>query len=426
MQGAAGGHLQLLCLDVELPAFLSDADCSRIHETIAQVLRQSLRASETIGRIAPLRYLAVLPRCPKSAYGALVGRLAVALAAPAGLGNAPDGVRVWLRFGDHDPSVTSGAEFLERTLAGERQAIFPFVPAAPRTRRASTETEPVRVTLALGGTLSQAVAHVGVLRALRRAGVQVAGVAGTNGGALVGAMIAARMHEDTVMSTLADLAGSDLHRRLRRATAGGTIAGRGELTVRRAPAQPIPVELYQELIQFFVGEDREIARLPTRFVATATDLAAGRLVHLGYGSLHRALRASCATPGLFPLERDGERDLVNGSILAEVPVAAAASLDPAAPVLAVYLERPEPPIWQVGRNPDLEARTHALARAELVRAQLRDAAIVLPVPVPDLGWFSIREAASLVEIGEEAAEQAMPDLLARLTKLATKDGERVQ
>jgi len=67
-------------------------------------------------------------------------------------------------------------------------------------------------------------------------------------------------------------------------------------------------------------EKRDIADLPVKFGAIATELATGREVWLQHGDLLDAVRASCAIPGLFaPVVRDGTV-LVDGGLVNPVPV----------------------------------------------------------------------------------------------------------
>jgi NTE family protein len=67
-------------------------------------------------------------------------------------------------------------------------------------------------------------------------------------------------------------------------------------------------------------EKRDIADLPVKFGAIATELSTGREVWLQHGDLLDAVRASCAIPGLFaPVVRD-ERVLVDGGLVNPVPV----------------------------------------------------------------------------------------------------------
>jgi NTE family protein len=82
--------------------------------------------------------------------------------------------------------------------------------------------------------------------------------------------------------------------------------------------------------------DRDIASLPKRFAAVAADLETGREIWLRDGSLHDALRASAAMPGLIaPVVREG-RWLVDGGLVNPVPVSLCRAMG-ADTVLAVDL-----------------------------------------------------------------------------------------
>ena len=63
------------------------------------------------------------------------------------------------------------------------------------------------VGLALSSGGSKALAHLGVLRVLREAGVVIDAVAGTSGGAMVAAGLALGMSEDVMLGHVRDLAG---------------------------------------------------------------------------------------------------------------------------------------------------------------------------------------------------------------------------
>lgn len=63
--------------------------------------------------------------------------------------------------------------------------------------------------------------------------------------------------------------------------------------------------------------------LAVPFVAIATDFTTGALAELDSGALRSALLASSAIPGIYPwVERDGRR-LVDGGLVANVPIATA-------------------------------------------------------------------------------------------------------
>ncbi|MCO5145583.1 MAG: patatin-like phospholipase family protein [Aquamicrobium sp.] len=160
-----------------------------------------------------------------------------------------------------------------------------------------------RVGLALGGGAARGWSHIGVIEALVEAGIEPVAVAGTSMGALVGAAHAAgrlgalkewalAVDWRTIVS-LVDLG----------LAGGGIVDG-----------QRIRALLGQ------LGIDGEIRSFPVPFAAVATDLADGREIWLQDGPADLAIRASISMPGIFSPVLVGERWLVDGGLVNQVPV----------------------------------------------------------------------------------------------------------
>lgn len=177
-----------------------------------------------------------------------------------------------------------------------------------------------RVALALSGGAAYGMAHLGVLEALEEAGIEVAGVAGTSVGSLVGALYAFGVDLDEVREAAEDIDWADLTRPI--------LPRLGLLSLKRL----------REWLEEHIGEQRiEDAPIPLRIVAT--DLAAGEGVVLSTGPVDEAVAASCAIPGIFaPLEKEG-RLLADGGLVNNLPVRLARSLG-VGPVVASDLLAP--------------------------------------------------------------------------------------
>jgi NTE family protein len=158
------------------------------------------------------------------------------------------------------------------------------------------------IGLALGGGGARGWSHIGVILALREAGIDPAVVAGTSIGSLVGAAhVAGRL--DDLKDWVESLTWQNVVGLLDVTVNGGLIKG-------------------DKLLNFFRGhfKDIDIENLPKPFGAVATDLARGREVWLRTGSVIESVRASIALPGLFtPVEREGAL-LVDGGLVNPVPV----------------------------------------------------------------------------------------------------------
>lgn len=159
-----------------------------------------------------------------------------------------------------------------------------------------------RIGLALGGGSARGWAHIGVIRALKDAGVEPDIVCGTSIGALVGAAYVDG-DLDRLETWVRSLKLQTVVSFLDFSLGGGLIKG-------------------NKLIDFFRSHfvDRDIADLERPFGAVATDLRRGREIWLRDGPVTDAVHASIALPGLFaPVLRDGSW-LVDGGLVNPVPV----------------------------------------------------------------------------------------------------------
>ncbi len=160
-----------------------------------------------------------------------------------------------------------------------------------------------RIGLALGSGSSRGWAHIGAIRALEARGVKPDIVCGSSVGALVGASYASGELE-RLEKWVTGLAWTTILRLMDLTWKGGLISGNRIFTMFRNN----------------LFEKRDIADLPVKFGAIATELATGREIWLQHGDLLDAVRASCAMPGLFrPVVRDGVL-LVDGGLVNPVPV----------------------------------------------------------------------------------------------------------
>jgi NTE family protein len=169
-----------------------------------------------------------------------------------------------------------------------------------------TTVRPRRVGLALGSGSARGWAHLGVIRALSDAGIQVSCTAGSSIGALVAATLSlgnTAAMEDFVRQLDWRQIVSFLDVTFPRS---GLIDGR-------------------KITDFFRGHVREvnIQDMPVPYCAVATDLTTGREVLLDRGDLIQAIRASISVPGIFTPVRAQDRFLIDGGLVNPVPVSVA-------------------------------------------------------------------------------------------------------
>jgi NTE family protein len=159
------------------------------------------------------------------------------------------------------------------------------------------------ISLALGGGAARGWAHIGVLRALDEAGIEISMIAGTSIGALVGGCYLAGK-----LDQLEEFARSLTRRRffglLDIRLGGNGIFGGMRLTARM-----------QEHLNGMTFDD-----LPKPFVCVASEIRTGHEIWLSSGSLITAMRASYALPGVFEPVACNGRILVDGALVNPVPV----------------------------------------------------------------------------------------------------------
>ena len=192
-----------------------------------------------------------------------------------------------------------------------------------------------RIGLALGSGSARGWSHIGVIRALERAGYAPDVVCGTSIGALVGAAHAAG-HLDWLEGWVRKLTWSGVVAMLDLRMGGGLIEG-------------------SRLTGFFREhfKDEGIERLPRPFACVATELGSGREVWLREGPVIDAVRASIALPGLFTPAELGDRLLVDGGLVNPVPVSLCRAMG-AEVVIAVDLN------WDlVGRRARADVQTES-------------------------------------------------------------------
>jgi NTE family protein len=159
------------------------------------------------------------------------------------------------------------------------------------------------IALALGGGCARGWAHIGALRALDEAGIEISMIAGTSIGALVGGCyLAGKLDE------LEEFARSLTKRRifglLDLNLGGSGLFGGLKLDAR---------------LREHVGTKR-FEDLDRPFVCVASEIRTGHEIWVSSGSLIPAMRASYALPGVFEPVICNGRMLVDGALVNPVPV----------------------------------------------------------------------------------------------------------
>jgi NTE family protein len=286
------------------------------------------------------------------------------------------------------------------------------------------------ITLALGGGGAKGNAHIGVLRRLEKEGYKIRSVAGTSFGGLVAALYAVGYSPREIQVIFESVDQKALYGRT--SQDGPSLLGMAG--VRQLLDRVIGNKTFKDM------------RIPC--AVTAVDINSGAEVILNDGSVRDAVLATIALPGIFPVQRINDWNLVDGGVLNPVPVSVARMLSPNLPVVAVVLNDPiDKPLK--GYNlpiPSIVPRTIADSLSRISLAQSLDvflrsvdvssryvAHLRLKVDKPnvlvrpDVHHIELLDKVvveDVAQLGEQALEQVLPDLK-RETAWAARLSRRV-
>ncbi len=243
------------------------------------------------------------------------------------------------------------------------------------------------IGLALGGGLARGLAHIGVLKVLQEAEIKVNYIAGTSMGSLVAALYACGLKLKLI---------ERLAQRISRRTWM-------DFTIPRMGL--IAGEKLEQLLHMLTGR-RSFAELSLPLAVVAVDLISGERVVINEGSIARAVRASCAIPGIFsPVDIEGKL-LVDGGVLERVPARTVREMG-ADLVIAVDVGS-NVGNYKINHIFDVMSKSLDIMAREIHRRQSHDADVIITPEVSDLGPFDFQCVEEAINRGEAAARQALP------------------
>ncbi len=266
---------------------------------------------------------------------------------------------------------------------------------------------PRPLAFVLGGGASFGAVQVGMLRALEEAGVRPDIVVGTSVGALNGAILASGMAG--AAERLEDVW---LPMRRRDVFPGNPLSAVWRL--QRSGTHAVDAEGLEELIAEVVPAST-FEELAVPLSVVALDLVTERTQVVSDGDLVPALLASSAIPGVFEPVDVGGRPMVDGGVLALVPVAQALErgaasmvvLDCTVPTLAPQRARVGDVLtWltRVQQRAQLEVALPAVAEAVPV--------VFLPPPPPRrVSPFDFESSDELMTGARDAAREMLRHLV---------------
>jgi NTE family protein len=260
--------------------------------------------------------------------------------------------------------------------------------------------ETPKIGIALGSGGAKGLAHIGVLKALEKAGIDIDYIAGASIGSIIGAYYAAHPSLEKLEELVFSLNRRKGFKLFDPVLRGGIIKGN-------------KVETF--ISDMLDGVGFESLRIPLSVIAT--DMKSAEEVVIRDGDLTRAIRASISVPPVFTPVKYHNRLLADGGLSDPVPVDAVRKMG-ADIIIAVNVESGYffEPVDKVPRLAGIPMHSVNILRHNITFHSLKTADIVISPTTPYtglIGWnyfFDSKKAASIIKAGEKAAEKMLPEI----------------
>jgi NTE family protein len=246
-----------------------------------------------------------------------------------------------------------------------------------------TQPQSKTVGLVLSGGAVRGAAHLGVLQVLDEAGIRPDLVVGVSAGSVAGGLYCAGLSPVELQKIAKEMHWNQLGRLIR--------PGLGLFDISRM----------EGFIDDLTG-GLTFEQLKIPFAAVAVDILTDKLVVFRAGPLSRGIRASCSLPGIFSPLEDGDRLLIDGGVLNNLPVSVARDMG-ADYLIAVDLL---PPPTMPSSRPRNIFEMWSLTMYTIMRARYLEAEIADVLIQPDIAHTSFVDFGQtdlLVHRGHDAA-----------------------
>ncbi len=278
-----------------------------------------------------------------------------------------------------------------------------------------------KIGLVLGGGGARGCAHAGVIKVLEELRIPVYCIAGTSMGSIVGAAYAyghspARMRRELVKDNWNYILQDETQRQdkaFRRKEDDLTFLFDVELgygfgtgiKLKKGVVQGQNIDIVFKRLVLDAYKIKDFDELAIPYRAVAADIGTGEMVVLDSGELVEAMRASMAFPGAFRPVTIGGRELIDGGIVANVPISVVKAMG-ADVVIAVDVGTPLMAAEDIASVLNVTSQMVGILMKKNVDEQvalLTDKDVLIR---PDLGDMSVTQfdrSAQAIDIGEAAA-----------------------
>jgi len=309
-------------------------------------------------------------------------------------------------------------------MTGWRTSLVIAISVALALSATAVSAQPAakRVGVAFGGGSARGIAHVGVIRWFEEHHVPIDVGAGTSMGGLIGGAFASGMPADELRQLIESIDWDEMFgsssfpfKNVRRKEDARDFPSRLEFGLRKGIVLPTSLNNGQQ-VDLLLGRIAggyfdldSFDALPTPFRTVAVDLKTAERVVLDNGALAPAMRATMSLPGVFPPVDLGERVLVDGGALDNIPADVVREMG-AAFVVAIDVGYAPEENLNYSMFALMSQTVDSMMKANTRRA-LQSADLVIQVDVQGFGSLDWRRSNDLIQRGYEAAEKHRAELL---------------
>lgn len=293
------------------------------------------------------------------------------------------------------------------------------------------------VAIALSGGGARGLAQIGVLRALKDAGIPINIIVGTSMGSIVGGLYASGYSIDKIdsITTHTDwtsLLASDRETNRRELFVDQKVTeDKAIFSLRLKGLKPIlptalnngqKISSYLNLLALDapIHVDTDFNMLKTIYRAVCTNLVTGKQVILAQGSLSEAMRASSSVSFFLSPVKVDSLILVDGGLVANIPVNDARKLG-AEYVIAVNTTSPLHSESDLSLPWNVADQVVSIPMKKINDGELKNANAIITPNIGNIGLDDFSNVQALIDSGYEAAEPLVDKIKREVDSLLIKN-----
>ena len=244
-----------------------------------------------------------------------------------------------------------------------------------------------KLGLALSGGGTRGFAHVGAIKAFEEEHIKFDYVAGTSAGSLIGSLYCADVSTDVMVEVAKQVSRQELVSKFWLNSDSANIA-----------------RVVNRLLL-----DKTFEELSTPFAAVAVDIIKGEEVVLDTGNVAQAVSASCSVPALFRPVEIGDKVLVDGGLLNNMPADVCRQMG-AEVVIGVDLNHNRGRGAKSRRITDILVATWNITTKSTVYKGIINSDLVIEPELSEFSRASLSHIEQMVQEGYRAAKEKMAEI----------------